>query len=43
MTILDEGFIASMQRGITPLNPPKPLPELTPEQLAEGDTTEIRR
>lgn len=43
MSILDEGFIAAMQRGIPPLNPPAPLPELTPEQLAEGDTTETRR
>lgn len=28
---------------LPPITPPAPLPELTPEQLAEGDTTEIRR
>lgn len=41
MSILDEGFIAAMQRGIPPLTPP--LPPITPEQQAEGDETEIRR
>lgn len=43
MSILDEGFIAAMQRGIPPLNPPKPLPELSPEQAAEGDECAERR
>lgn len=28
---------------LPPIAPPNPLPELSPEQLAEGDETEIRR
>lgn len=52
---LCDEFQAAMQRGIPPIGTPDPiaadesehglcaLPELTAEQMAEGDLTEIRR
>lgn len=40
--IPDDDFIAAMQMGLPPIAPPV-LPELTPEQMAEGDMTEERR